>query len=94
MAVKPIGALRRHVVAVVVVAAALQRVGVVADRRDDFDDAGVVGLELDERAGDGSLAGRREDGAEAGGIDLVAETVAAVVEGVVRTARCRTGSCC
>jgi hypothetical protein len=44
----------------------------------------MIRLQLDEAAGDGALAGWREDGAESGRADHVMEAVAAVVQGMLQ----------
>ena len=52
--------------------------------RDCLEDVRIVRLQLQEAAGDGSLAGRREDGAEPGRADHVVKTVGAVVQSVLQ----------
>src|ERR1700704_5304472 len=81
---EPDGVLRRDAVAIGVEPAALQRILVVAHRGDGFQKTGVIGLDLGEAAGDGSLTRWREHGSEPVRVNLVAEAVAADVEGMAQ----------
>lgn len=63
-----------------------QRILVVTEGRDRLQGVCIIRLQLDEAAGDRSLAGGREDGAEPSGADHVVKTVAAVVQSMLQRA--------